>query len=37
MIARRGEDNGLGLGTQRWALERSFTWWGSNMVHAPMP
>ncbi len=26
MIARRGEDNGSGLGTQRWVVERSFTW-----------
>jgi transposase len=25
-IARRGEDNGSGLGTQRWVVERSFTW-----------
>ena len=26
LIARRGEDNGSGLGTQRWVVERSFTW-----------
>jgi transposase len=26
MIARRGDDNGSGLGTQRWVVERSFTW-----------
>lgn len=26
LIARRGEGNGSGLGTQRWVVERSFTW-----------
>jgi transposase len=26
LIARRGEDHGSGLGTQRWVVERSFTW-----------
>ena len=26
LIARRGEDNGSGLGAQRWVVERSFTW-----------
>jgi transposase len=26
LIARRGEEHGSGLGTQRWVVERSFTW-----------
>jgi transposase len=26
LIARRGEGHGSGLGTQRWVVERSFTW-----------
>lgn len=26
VIARRGEEHGSGLGTQRWVVERSFTW-----------
>lgn len=26
LIARRGGDHGSGLGTQRWVVERSFTW-----------
>lgn len=26
LIARRGEEHGSGLGSQRWVVERTFTW-----------
>ena len=26
IIARRGNEHGSGLGTQRWAVERTFAW-----------